>query len=532
MRVTLYLLRQGAEFGGPALRNPAEFRVVDLVKPLEQGVEWKLYVKQKPFAHVGWLSTISKVVQSKEELSLSGASAGAVLLIKTEDRVFAATFGTGFHALDPSTVEPDFGLRVAANAIDPKRVTLAEARGLGRDARNAVSSVPVPNEMFALRLVTDEEWVRRFSGHAVDKNFALTVSGADSLRLSVDGEDLQALPATLRRALALFVSSEYKKNFPYFDNFRRVARSDPRQAQLFSALDAQLRARPVDIGFAVPDEMNFATIDSFELKARRRVVSIDDLSPAKVFSAIDALGAWRDPLSEVRVVAVSDQWEPAPAKPLSSFVVSDVVLPVGHESAGRYVVTAGAWFKVDDDFAHELDRKIAAIPDVTAAVALPDWDAEWLKTNVEGNYTEERYNVHAASVLGHVLLDRKLYSGAAGERVEIADMLSKNRELLCVKRLDGSATMVHLFEQGALSAALLRRNEDYRSVVVDKLRELVAGADFGDPSDWTVVFAIATNKTGAIRDALPFFARASLVANAQEVRDRGYQVALARIQML
>jgi hypothetical protein len=57
---------------------------------------------------------------------------------------------------------------------------------------------------------------------------------------------------------------------------------------------------------------------------------------------------------------------------------------------------------------------------------LPDWDDNWLISNVAGKYGEDRYNRFASRLSGRHLLDR---------------------DLICVKRLDGSDTLIHLFEQ-------------------------------------------------------------------------------------
>jgi uncharacterized protein (TIGR04141 family) len=102
-----------------------------------------------------------------------------------------------------------------------------------------------------------------------------------------------------------------------------------------------------------------------------------------------------------------------------------------------------------------------------------------------------------------------------------------------VKRLDGSDKMMHLFEQGAVSATLLKNNDDYRALVLGYLDAAGGGRDYGTESDWTVVFAIATSRQGPIKEPLlPFFARASLVSNLGTITDKGYKVALAKINMV
>ena len=108
---------------------------------------------------------------------------------------------------------------------------------------------------------------------------------------------------------------------------------------------------------------------------------------------------------------------------------------------------------------------------MTDGFNLPSWDDDWLREHVEGHYAEERYNRHASETTGYCLVDRDLYHGPAGERVEACDLLAKDKALVCVKRLDGSDTMIHLFERGAVSATQLKNNKAYREFVLDRLEQ-------------------------------------------------------------
>jgi uncharacterized protein (TIGR04141 family) len=236
VRITAYLLRAGVELSDDLLRNADGYRRVELQAPPDEGVSWQLYVLQRKSSPVRWLSALRSIAASSDELVLMGQSAGAVLLIAAHARVFGVTFGSGFHAVDQTWIEPDFGLRVAANSVDPKKVTLAEARGLGRSARNAVSKVPVPNEMFALRLATDDEWIRRVAGKVLSADFAVSVSGADSLRLNAKDLSLSDLPKKLGDVLSRYHSYEYQKYFPFLDYFRRLPTSSP----IVTLLDAEV----------------------------------------------------------------------------------------------------------------------------------------------------------------------------------------------------------------------------------------------------------------------------------------------------
>jgi hypothetical protein len=166
-----------------------------------------------------------------------GVDLGQIILNKAErvaahGRSFAVTFGTGFHAVKDADIEPDFGLRVVANSVDPAKLTRAEARGLEKGAKNSASSLPVPNAVFALDLSTNEEWIRRFGGQMEDRTFASSASGADSLQLTRREFNLADLPDKLAKILERFSSTRCEEHFPFLDYFRRLPSKAPQVAQL------------------------------------------------------------------------------------------------------------------------------------------------------------------------------------------------------------------------------------------------------------------------------------------------------------
>jgi uncharacterized protein (TIGR04141 family) len=103
MRITLYLLRDGAPATEDVLRDPARFREVP-VQPAD-GVDWHLLVSGNPPSEASWVKHLRPIVASDDLRECQRSSSSAVLLARHDGRVFAVTFGHGFHALDPQYVE-------------------------------------------------------------------------------------------------------------------------------------------------------------------------------------------------------------------------------------------------------------------------------------------------------------------------------------------------------------------------------------------------------------------------------------------
>ena len=143
---------------------------------------------------------------------------------------------------------------------------------------------------------------------------------------------------------------------------------------------------------------------------------------------------------------------------------------------------------------------------------------------------EGAYNQQVAADRGYELLDKKNLSFGNQRKVEVCDLLTGDRELLCVKRATRSSTLSHLFAQGSVSASLMHEPK-YQKKLLDALNRIVTGSAWGSPGDWKVVYAIGTNKPGSLAESLFFFSKVNLVTHINEIRSRHIKVALARIEM-
>jgi uncharacterized protein (TIGR04141 family) len=291
-----------------------------------------------------------------------------------------------------------------------------------------------------------------------------------------------------------------------------------------------MRQRDPDIGFALPDEFDLSA-GSYRLSRRMRARVLPELSAPEVYSAVGDLNGWDDPLNQVKVQPydLADQFI-GTKQNLRSYTVATTFRNIDGQRQ-EYALTADTWFRVDQQYVDFVDRYIRDnVADMTDNLCLPSWDDTFLKKNVEGWYAELRYNTWVSQESGYVLLDRDLYRGKADEHVEICDLLTRDKKLICVKRMDGSDKMSHLFQQGSVSAQLLLGNEDYQARVMNELHKLDADAKFGTAADWTIVYAIATSKPRDLKNIMYFFSRAALKMHSESIKSRGFKVAIAKIE--
>jgi uncharacterized protein (TIGR04141 family) len=293
-----------------------------------------------------------------------------------------------------------------------------------------------------------------------------------------------------------------------------------------------LLASSDDLGFAAPDPFEQLHVDHFVIRYRKDQL-IEELTTDEVYAALRQLKLPQtDPMHRVSVFALNEEDELVDKKyDLYNYIQAQVRRP-----EGLYALTAGAWFRIASSYLEEVDSYLATIDDLTAELNLPVWNRKELdkviKESGDKSLTAEGlYNSSLADDRGLALLDkRNLYFGR-NQKIEICDLLTSDRKLLCVKRASQSSTLSHLFAQGSVSASLMNEPA-YRERLMESLAQLVEGPGYGNPADWTFVYAIATEKSGPLSKSLFFFSKVNLVTNVRAIRSRSYKTAVARIEVV
>ena len=211
--------------------------------------------------------------------------------------------------------------------------------------------------------------------------------------------------------------------------------------------------------------------------------------------------------------------------PSRNFRVYDAIIYEAARGDKLYVLSLGEWFEIAQDHVTEVNNEIAQIPDHDA-LALD---------HAEPGESEGEYNERAANYSGGqlALLDANLVQyGGGRSSIEVCDLLAMDRNFIHVKAKTKSSTLSHLFAQGLNSA------QAFRDIRFRQLAAAICPASHafifeGEPriSDHTVTYAIMTQASGDLREALPFFSKQSLANAARELLNMGYRVRLKKIEV-
>jgi uncharacterized protein (TIGR04141 family) len=522
VQLTLHMLRNDLPRMSRGLRKTAANYVQVPTHPIGD-LNATLLVRQSDPKPPRWLRDLSSIAAG-DLLPLATSSCAALLLLRHRGHRFILAYGAGRFTIDPSAVQPGFGLRVVANSVAASRVKSADTRRLGGRTRSQRTAMASTGPLYELGIEPSEEWVRQLEG-APPIELANAVAGSDSLRMSVRNFSLTQLAEKLDQIIEKYEATDYKQYYDFLDYFAQVNRGDKVLCDALKAeLTTMLRAHSSDIDFADPDILEPLLVDHYVLRSGRlRSPDLPELTQDTVFAALDQWNL-QDPLKDVSVEAIDSSGEYA----TTSFPLLDYVAAEVRHNGSPYALSIGQWFLVDEHYATVVQKRIDQIVDLTDELTLDAW-------RTAGNQKEDEgaYNERVGESRGWKVLDKDNFPiGGPNQKVEVCDLLTPDKQLVCVKRMSKSATLSHLFQQGSVSAQLMANNaEGYRDRVVDALRDLVPGAEFGAREQWTVVYAIGTDKPGRLADSLYFFSKVSLDSTARQLRNIGVNVALARIPL-
>jgi uncharacterized protein (TIGR04141 family) len=145
----------------------------------------------------------------------------------------------------------------------------------------------------------------------------------------------------------------------------------------------------------------------------------------------------------------------------------------------------------------------------------------------------ERYVCDGRAVVLHPNTVRPFRSTS---QVEICDILSRENQLIHIKRHLGARDLSHLFSQGLVSAELLQDDPEFRIQAAELAEDVSEGTgtvflvDELRPSEFSVIFGIIADWRGrTLEEALPLFSKVSLRSCSKVLRGRYFRVGCCRI---
>ncbi len=472
-----------------------------------------------------WEAFVAPVLDAKIN-GLFNASVSAVLFVRAKGRIFAITFGYGRNLLKPECCEVDFGLKAALNRIHHERVRSLDVRTHEDLVLTTRKQTSRNSEVGSFGLDVARDLLRAVTGEPSDPAFGTRITGADSLTINA-AISAGGLGKKCEQVLDAYEDDEYKQHFEWIDHLNEVRDAIKIGKLNDKLIDALRKGKTEKLHFAPPEPIDWQNVDKFRMGGTRKT-EYDDLDAD---AYLQALGGKQSEISFDRLKSyrVLVRWAGNDSYSNAWSVLNCVVWETS-DAGELYALVDGRWFHIEKSFSNRVRNFVKAIP--TPKKLLP---------NAHIGELEGPYNLRVAAADPDLFcLDCKLVKPTdAASEIEFCDLLSKQKQLIHIKRKTRSATLSHLFAQGTVSAREFLQDEEVRSQVRDHLKSDSTKTGFlgtlpnaktrPNASEFEVVFGVIAKHNTDWPTSLPFFSQLNLMQNAKLLTGLGFNLALQQI---
>jgi uncharacterized protein (TIGR04141 family) len=479
--------------------------------PVGGRVIGRLFIKPPEGRPPSWVDFFKPFVTNDDVGDVRSSS--AVLLVPVYRRWAAVTFGQGRHLLSPDAFEDRFGLKVALNCIDERKIRSIDKQTFDAIASHTVEQASQEANAREFGFDIERDMLRAVTGTPRHPDYGIRLTGMDSLSTVVRIE-LNELHDLLDSYHMKFFDDSYRLSFPWVDQIQQVT-DQGLEDSLNEAVIKLIRKHELNhCWLAVPDMIDWSIISGFRYSTADKRPQYDDIHLGTFLRALmNPVEISLSNLRQRRVFCMGHNDEI-----IKSWSVFNCLYCELDHADKSYVLNAGNWYSLEHDFVRTINESFARVPMYPGSFLDFDDDSE-------AHYNERLVRNNSET---YCLMDRQLtYRGGP---IEFCDVFSKNKELIHVKRYGESATLSHLFCQGVVSAEFFQMDKDYRRLVQQKLpaafRKLIH-EDRPKSEEYHVIYAIISRSNKNL--TMPFFSRVGIRHAIRRLEGLGYSVSLAKI---
>ena len=273
---------------------------------------------------------------------------------------------------------------------------------------------------------------------------------------------------------------------------------------------------------AVPEVINWEQIKCFKYSGDRE--EYDDIDINDFLTSFDSLeDLTMNKIKNKTIRAISAENESIDLYNWSA--QKCLIAEIEYENRS-YCLNNSKWYQIDRSFETKIKDEYLTIS--IYGTELPNYTS-----NDRTTYTENEYNEDLAQEINAALIHRVgeiPFGGGRGNKIEVCDILTQNKELIHIKKSGGSSLLSHLFNQAAVSGEALL-DPEFRAKYNSRLQEEGFASyidnDFRS-NNYTVVLGIIS-KGNEQRPQIPFFSKVAIRYATKTLSNLGYNVAIRNI---
>ncbi len=514
LRISIYLIKPEYESDEEILENIDDY---DKYKIKISGHDdATLFVARSKSKVPDWTYIFDDIDWNKYKIS----NIAGVLLSKFDDRYFAIPFNTGRYFLKREACVDKFGFKVVVNSVNPNTIKIIQKKSISKNPKLSKEQITKDSSLGEFNIDYYTDFVSSIKATSTDLELGKKLEGKNSLKLLLPFK-LNDLPSLLQKCLRLYSDTGYKANFPYIDNIADV--TDPEvKSKLIIELENQINTNRIsNIWTAIPDFEDERSLYYHYSKGTDKKsplihhdISLDEFLKEKKLG-VHGKPVTYNSLKSRKVFINLGENNIYPKWSILNCLYAELYL-----DSKLFVLIEGKWYQPDKDFVSYIDSKLEQIPIFETDFPI------WNKSIKEGTYIKNEFK----NSKDYCIMDAKNIKLPGQTPIEVCDLISKNRQLIHIKRYSSSSTLSHLFSQGLNSCELLIKNQNFRKLANKKLHKdfRVSETNF-DSRKFTVIYLIGTK----FRDdwKMPLFSRITLVRAYEDLIAFGFKVMKGQIQM-
>lgn len=490
--------------------------VTECGDPITVGDSAALFVRRSNEKIPGWVDSFFEKRYGLDQLTTSTVSALLVVEVPINDetrRYFALSFGYGRYMLCPESIEPRFGLKTVLNMVESDSLRRVDKTNVAGNARKTSEQMPIQSNVSEFSIDVERDLLEGVTAICPpDSLFEGAIAGKDALSCSSE-RTIDSIGGLLPSLFSIYESDNYKNEFPWVDQIAPV-KDRLLIGELENAVIQKINNGSTEIWMAVPEVIKWEDVSGFRCPGSDEMMDDIDIDVVRA-SFRDGLTQY-DQLKRKTISAVGSVND----VPIHKWAASKCLYGELSHGGKCYCLNNGDWYQVDATYSDYVEEqyKLAKKSDVPFIA--------YKENTNEKDYNEALADSNADRF---VLMDRKLiHHGAGHSAVELCDVYERSGKYIHIKRYSGSAALSHLFNQGFVSARLMRSDPEFAKKASDKLTESAGEAIAVDANNMQeVVYGIISKKDDALN--IPFFSKVAFISVAQQLKAMGVEVSVAGI---
>ncbi|MDR0968872.1 MAG: TIGR04141 family sporadically distributed protein [Holosporaceae bacterium] len=484
------------------------YLIKDEVQSEEQIIEGKsekyendkfaLHFKQKPIRPAVWVNFFNNDKELQEKFK--SASNQAVLLRKIEFdgkiHTFAITFGTGHCMLNDVAIVPYFGLRVVLNTAD--HIKKMDSRN---DSSYKSEQIYGNSDFLAFSFDSEIDFLTKVTG-SINKEsdykvLGTTITGGHMLSATVKF-NVDTIDDLLVKLYEFYILEKYKdKGFEFIDKMEKCAKGE--EEKLYNKLNDELKESPKNnkILLEFPEIIPFENIKGFKYSNNKKKI-YDELRLSDIGSDLSV-----DKLKNIKINVIDTEGNSE-----HSWRASDCLCAQIELDENIYIFSHNNWYKLNTDFVSKTNDTVKGI----LSKDCPNINWPEYKKVYEDEYNKSLTEANENAIYMH---GKCIEYGGKNNKIEFCDVYDRNTgSLIHVKIYACSKPLSHLFQQGAVSASLLKDSE-YLKKVEDKIQKKLEFS-FEGKTNFNVIFCILIKHNTF---EIPFFSKIMLINIVKQINN-------------